>query len=109
MAGLSAGDLDREILIQTATATQSDSGEQVVTWGSNEWVWAMWLPAGSTEAWKAQSRLEGIVDGVFRIHWRGDIDPATKRIVWDGKTYDVRPPVEGGRHEWLDIPVSAIA
>ncbi len=32
MAYLNAGDLDREVVIQTAQAIQSDSGEEVFDW-----------------------------------------------------------------------------
>ncbi len=108
---LDAGKLDREIVLQTAVSVQSSSGESTLDWNNatSKTLWAEWKPAGSVEAWKAQSRIEGVIDGVFRIYWRDDVSPTTTRIVWDGKTYDVRPPVEGGRHEYLDVPVSAIA
>ncbi len=109
MAGLSAGDLDRDINIQIAEQVQTDSGETSYDWAnaSSETVAAQWLPAGTTEAWKAQQRLEGVIEGIFRMQWRDDIDPASTRIVWDGKIFDVRPPIEGGRQDWLDVPVTA--
>jgi len=109
MASLNAGLLDREIVLQTATSEQSDSGEPIVTWGSDETIWAQWFSKGTTEAWRAQQRLEGVIEGVFRIYWRDDIAPDVTRIVFDGKTFDVRPPVEIGRQEGLDIPVTALA
>lgn len=107
--GLNAGSLDREITLQTSTSTQSASGEPIVTWGAEETVWAQWLASGTSEVYKAAARLEGVIDGMFRIYWRDDISPSTTRIVWDDTIYDVKPPIEGGRHEWLDIPVSAIS
>lgn len=111
MAGLNAGDLDRDITIKTATKTQDvSSGEEVIDWDLlDDPIAAQWLPAGTRETWQAQSRLEGFIDGIFRIYWRDDIVPDATRILWDGKLFDVRPPVEGGRQEWLDIPVTARA
>ncbi len=109
MAGLSAGDLDRDIEIQIAEQVQSDSGETSYDWAnaSSEIVAAQWFPAGTTETWKAQQRLEGVIEGIFRIQWRAEPDPASTRIVWDGKTFDVRPAIEGGRQDWWDVPVTA--
>lgn len=116
MAYLNSGDLDRDIVLQVGTPSQSKSGESTLVWTNvtedtldgNGTIAAQWLPAGSLEAWKAQSRLEGIIDGVFRIQFREDITPSYTRILWAGKTFDVRPPVEIGRQEGLDIPVTAI-
>ncbi len=107
---LNAGDLDRLITLQTATKTQDeDSGAEVIDWtiGAVD-IWAKWLPRGTSEVWKAQQGLEAFIDGVFQIY---DISPRpkanTSRIVWEGTTYDIKPPVEIGRGEGLEIPVVA--
>lgn len=107
--GLNAGDCDREIVLKFATKTQDTAtGEEVIDWDAlDETIWAEWFPAGTRETWQAQQRLEGVVDGVLRIYYRDDIDPASTRIEFDGKVFDVRPPVELGRQDGLDIPVSA--
>jgi len=110
MAYLNAGDLDREIVIQTAPVVQSASGEEVFDWAhaDEQTVWAQWLPAGSLEAWKAQQRLESFVDGVFVVY---DMEtrpaPNNTRILFDGRVFDVKPYVEVGRHEGLQLPVVA--
>lgn len=110
MANLNAGDLDREIVIQTAMAVQSESGEEVFDWpnAEEEQVWAQWFPAGTKEAWQAQQRLASYVDGVFLIY---DMDtrptPNNTRILFDGRVFDTKPYVEIGRHEGLHIPVVA--
>lgn len=109
---LNAGRLDRVITLQFATSAQSASGEESVDWDAvtAETVMAQWLPAGTKESWQAQQRLEGTIEGVYRIYWRDDIDPATTRIVDEnGRIFDVRPPIEIGRREGLDIPVTAHA
>lgn len=109
MAGLSAGRLDREIVLQIASLVQSDSGEATLDWdnATEETLWAEWLPAGTREAWQAQQRLNAYIEGVFRIYWRDDIVPERTRITWDGKVFDVKPPIEIGRQEGLDVPVVA--
>lgn len=100
--------MDREIVLQTATAAQDVTGDPVVTWGGDVTLWAEWLPAGTREAWRAQQRLESYVDGVFRID---DLEtrptPEGSRILFDGRVFDVKPYVEIGRGEGLLIPVVA--
>ncbi len=111
MAGLNAGDLDREIVIQTAPVVQAEgSGEESFDWdrAEEQTVWAQWLPAGTREAWQAQQRLASYVDGVFRIY---DMDarptPNNTRILFGGRVFDLKPYIEVGRGEGLEIPVVA--
>ncbi len=111
MGVMNAGQLDREIVIQTAPQILDSSGFQSFDWdnATSVTLWAEWLPAGTREAWHAQSRLGAYVDGVFRIY---DIDPrpdpATTRILMDERVYDTKPYVEiGDRAEGLEIPVVA--
>jgi len=113
MTGLESGLLDREIVLETATKSQDpDSGEELLTWppdgGTALTIWAQWLPAGTREAWFAQQRLKSHVDGVFRIY---DMEtrptPDATRILFDGRVFDLRPYVEIGRGEGLEIPVAA--
>jgi len=110
MAGLNAGELDREITLQTAPVVQSDSGEESFDWDNAEeqTIYAQWLPAGTREAWQAQQRLASYVDGVFRIY---DMEtrptPNDTRILFDGRVFDLKPYIELGRGEGLEIPVVA--
>ncbi len=116
MAYLASGDLDRDIVLQIGTAVQSASGEPIVTWTNvvdetidgNGTIAAQWLPAGTKEAWQAQQRLGSYVDGVFHIYDRiVRPTPDASRILFDGKTFDVKPYIEIGRGEGLEIPVVA--
>jgi head-tail adaptor len=103
-----AGRLDRWIVLQTATKTQSASGEDIVDWSDGVLVAAEWLPAGSREAYQAQQRLGGYVDGVFQIRDRSPRPaPDDSRILFDGRVFDVKPYVEVGRNDGLLIPVVA--
>lgn len=101
------GAMREEIVLQTLTETQSPSGEPQETWPDGDTVWAQWFPAGTKEAYLAQQRLEGTIEGVFRIYFRDDIDPATTRIYWPAKarTFDLKPLIDDGWREHLDLPV----
>jgi hypothetical protein len=110
---LNAGDMDREIVLETAVLAQNqDTGEAAPDWATatQATVWAQWLPAGSREAWQAQQRLGAYVDGVFRIY---DLEsrpsPTLTRVLFQGRTFDVKPWVEIGRGEGLELPVVARA
>jgi SPP1 family predicted phage head-tail adaptor len=112
MSGLiQAGRLTRTITLQTATATQDPStGEALVDWTAiAESLPAEWLPANTREAYQAQQRLAAYIDGVFRIRYRARPQPDTQRIVFDGRTYDIKPPIELGLREGWDIPAVARA
>ena len=97
MPGLHVGDLDREIVIQTAPVVQSASGEERFDWDAAEstTVWAEWMPGGTTETYRAQQRLGSYIDGVFRIYECDPVPtPNDTRIVFDGRNYDIKPPYE---------------
>ena len=108
--GFDAGLLDRRITLQTAAPVQSASGEQTFDWAHavSQDLWAQWLPAGTREAWQAQERLASYVDGVFRMY---DLAPRPApeacRILFDGRVFDIKPYIEIGRREGLEIPVVA--
>ena len=108
ITSFNAGNLDREIALQTATRTQDPiSGEEILTW-SDETVWAQWLPGDTREAYFAQQRLGSYIDGVFRIYDRDPRPtPEGSRIAFEGRVYDIKPPVEIGRGEGLEIAVVA--
>lgn len=106
---LDAGLMFCEITLKTVTKTQdTETGEEIVDWDLlDENVWAQWLPAGTREAWLAQQRLNTFIDGVFRIYDRSPRpDPALTRISYDGRIFDVKPWVEIGRGEGLELPVT---
>lgn len=109
---LNAGEMDREIVLQTATKTQDpSSGEELIDWDElDETIWAQWLPAGTRESWQAQQRLGSFVDGVFRIYDRSPRPtPADSRVVFEGREYDVKGVTEIGRGEGLELAVTARA
>lgn len=102
--------MDRRIRLETAPSVISDSGDEQLDWAHATvlYLWAEWLPAGTTEAYRAQQRLGSYVDGVFRIHDRSPRPtPNNTRIIFDGRIFDLKPYVELGRHDGLEIPVVA--
>lgn len=108
--GLEPGDLDRLIVLQTAATVQGTSGEVTYDWdnATSTNVWAQWLPAGTREAWQARERLAAYVDGVFHIYDRATRpSPEANRILFEGRVFDVKPWIEIGRREGLQIPVVA--
>lgn len=113
MSGLNVSRMTAEIVLQTAAATVSDSGESGFDWdhARSLALFAQWLPGGTTEAWRAQQRLASTVTGVFRIHDLADRpSPENTRILYQGQVYDTKPYVEigdGGMCVGLDIPVVA--
>lgn len=108
---IQAGRLNRRITLQTATRTKDeDTGEELVDWTVRPVrLPAEWLPGGTREAFQAQQRLAAYIDGVFRIRYRERPSPENNRIVFDGRTYDLQPPIEIGLREGWDIPAVARA
>jgi len=52
----------------------------------------------------AVGQVQGQIDALFRIRWRGDYTPATKdRVVFDSVNYDIVSVVPVGRNEAWDI------
>jgi SPP1 family predicted phage head-tail adaptor len=98
---------DREITLQTATITQDpDTGEELIDWTANQLtLYAQWLPGSTREAYFAQQRLGTLIDGVFRVEYIDRPVPETQRVLFEGMLYDIKPPVEVGRHDGWLIPV----
>ena len=107
---MNAGDRDREIVLQTATATQdTGTGEEVIDWDDAEeqTLHAQWLPGNTREAYFAQQRLGASIEGVFHIEPIDRPSPSTNRIVFDGRVYDIKGVSEIGRREGWEIAVEA--
>lgn len=109
---MNAGELDREIVLVTATVTTDPvTGATGPDWSgaSQQTVWAQWLPGSTREGFQAQRQIGSYIDGVYKVY---DLDPRpspdTTRIVGhDGRTYDLKPVIEDGRGEALLLPVVA--
>ena len=109
MSGLSAGLLDRDIVLQTAATVQSDSGEVTFDWdrASSRHLWAQWFAKGTRETFRFQ-REGSYIDGVFRVY---EITPRptpdNSRILFEGRVFDLQGVTELGRGEGFDLAVVA--
>lgn len=89
-----AGDRRHEIVIQSYTSTQGSDGGYNKAWGDLATVRASVVPISSREAFYASAE-RGSAVYEFRFI---NASPAsgvdeTCRIVWDGKTFDLEPPL----------------
>lgn len=120
MSGLiQAGRLNRRILLQTAIVSQDEAtGAEIVTWptdvaGNEDLVSgvplrAEWLSGSTSETYRVGNRLATYIEGIFRIRYREPIpNEKTNRVVMDGRVYDIKPAIELGLREGLDLPAVA--
>jgi hypothetical protein len=89
-----AGDRRHEIVIRKATTAQNSYGEEVETWADLATVRASVTAISSREAFYAQAERGG---AVYEFRFINSVDVAdldeTCVIVWDGKTFDLDPPL----------------
>lgn len=96
-----AGDLDRRITIEQATAGTDDYGAPTQTWATLAQVWAQVKPVRGQEYFAAQ-QVNARVDTVFKIRHRTDITTAM-RISYGSEYYDIQSVLEIGRREGLEL------
>jgi len=101
---MKAGDLDRRITIEDQTITNSDSGEEIITWLPLITVWARKIEAKGAERFAGQE-LFGSAVKTFQIRWSIFSSQITTkhRLIYDGRTYDITDVREIGRREGLEI------
>lgn len=99
-----AGKLDRRISIQSKTFSQSDSGEEVVSWGTIATIWAEKIENRGAERFAAK-QLTGSSVVTFRFRWSDTTLPITveHQIVFAGRVYDITDVREIGRHEGIEV------
>jgi len=97
--------LDRLITIQKKTADSppvDEYGEPSESWADYTDVWANIKKQSGREMF-AGGKV-GEVDIIFRIRHASWLNEKEYRIVYDGDTYDISPPIEIGRKDGLDVP-----
>lgn len=108
---VTAGKLDRQIVILRASVTQDPgSGENVETWGAYATVWASWRRASARET-LAASEVSAEVTDVFHCAWSpkmADVN-AKDRISYAGRTYNLAEVTEIGRREGVMLRGAARA
>jgi SPP1 family predicted phage head-tail adaptor len=96
-----AGELDRKIVIEAATATRDAYGAETLTWATFVEVWAKKRDLRGDEYFTAQ-QMTAKVDAIFTIYWLDGL-LETMRILYDGKYWDIRSINELGRREGQEI------
>lgn len=96
-----AGELDRQIVIESATETQNGIGEPIKTWSTFATVWAKAKQLRGREYVAAQA-INAEIDTVFTIRWLAGVT-RKMRILYDAQYFDIHDIAEIGRREGLDV------
>lgn len=110
---------DRRVLIEKkGAAAQGSDGEPSAPWvpaftgadGKALELWAAKLEGRALEKFAAQQRIAQTA-AVFSLAWApaNTIDPATHRLTYDGRRYDITGVVEQGRREGIALMCEAVA
>jgi SPP1 family predicted phage head-tail adaptor len=104
-----AGQFDRRITIQRQSITQSDSGEEIVTWVDVATVWARKIENRGEERFASQQFIGHAVK-TFQIRWSTLVAELTieHRIVFDGRTFDITDIRELARREGIEFDCYAM-
>ncbi len=97
-----AGRKDRRIDIQIRSTSTSNTGAKVESWTLYREVWAQVTPMDGREMFSAD-QITSEVDTEFKIDYIGALKPATFRIKYVGKIYDIRYVAEVGRREAMTV------
>lgn len=104
---MKAGDLNRQIVIQSRDAGTDEAGGPLQTWTTLATVWAHILGATGMGSIRQSANQDGVAVELnsysFRIRYRTDAD-AANRVVFNGQNFDVKQV----RHdfagkEWTDL------
>lgn len=90
MRGIAAGDRDRLITVQRATATTDDYGGEVQTWADIEKAWAR-VRFGTAQEKREAAQTGGIQSATFEVDPTSALLTVTiaDRILFDGSSWDI--------------------
>jgi SPP1 family predicted phage head-tail adaptor len=100
-----AGNLGRRVTVRQKTTAQDLYGEEIATWSDLATVWAQRLELTGAERWNAEQVVAQIACK-YRIRYRTDIT-VLHRLKDGTREYDIHAVLEIGRHEGLELVVSA--
>lgn len=107
---MQAGRLDRRVTLQRATLGVDAFNETTEAWADLATLWAEAAPVSDRERFVA-AEIAAEITHRFRIRraaaW-ADLGPAD-RLLFEGRTYDIRAVKEIGRGEGLEITAAARA
>ena len=102
-----AGRLDRRIEIQVNSPTLNGVGEEIENWNTLYNLWAEVIPVRGTERY-ASDQDAAVIEEKFKIRYVTGVTPLN-RILYNGKTYDIKGVLELGRREGLELHAKARA
>lgn len=108
MAGLNAGDLDREVVIQQLTESAGSSGFPVESWSALDTVWMEKMEVRGSERFRA-AQLSAPIETRWQMQYRDDMDPdlvdvpKKRRLLYQGRSYDITSATEIGRQEGIEL------
>lgn len=92
-AGLPAGQLPNKLVFEVMTTTRDSVGAAIQSWNRDFEVWGSFEPLGSREFPIFEKRFEQTT-ARFRIRYRPNIDAGQHRVIYAGKTWDIRGPID---------------
>ncbi|MET3925554.1 phage head closure protein [Devosia sp. 2618] len=106
--GVSAGKLDRRIVLRRPSLTRDAQNRPITTWDTVGPVWASWRRATANER-LASAQVTAQVTDIFEVHWSSrvkDIDPSCE-VEFRGTVYDLVEATEIGYREGMLIRANA--
>lgn len=101
-----SGELDRRVVIKTATAVLDAAGQSIKTWTTLATVWAKRVDVKGQERFAAQQRLATRTT-TYRIRWLAGLDE-TLRVIDVGVTYEVTGVAGNYRQGWAELSCEAL-
>jgi SPP1 family predicted phage head-tail adaptor len=108
VSGLTAGELDREVTIQTLSESVGGSGFPVETWTRLDDVFMARRDMRGYERFKAGQNA-GASETIWTLQYREDMDPELidvvkkRRLVANGRSYDITAASVIGRGDGIEL------
>lgn len=105
---MEAGLRDRCVTIEQAADSAGSSGHPVETWTPLCTLWAFRDDLRASERFAAQ-QVASRVEVRWEVNYRADLDPEqvdvtkTRRLVWQGRPYDITGASVIGRREGIEL------
>ena len=95
------GQLDRRIIIQQASESQSAFGDMAITWATLRTVWTHIIYKSGSEKDEA-NRMTDITEIIFTIRYASDVTQQM-RISFDSNIYYIDEVLHHGRKKWTQL------
>jgi SPP1 family predicted phage head-tail adaptor len=84
---ISAGQLDKRMILQAPTIARADDGAETITWTSLATIWAGIRSLRGREYWQAR-QVNSDVSHEVTIRYRARISPRF-RLIFEGRTFEI--------------------